>query len=60
MSQTREERIWRTYKAAWHSDWVRNGRGPSPIMWVAMRFKMPIVQARGIINEYKARRREAS
>jgi hypothetical protein len=57
MSTTRDERIYAMYHAA-----KRRGEfyydGHSPYLWIAQRFRVPIIQVRGIINEMKQRWRE--
>lgn len=57
-STTRNDRMFAVWRAERRSFDYRTGSGPLPLMAVARRFKMPIVQVRGIIEEMRRRRRE--
>lgn len=57
-STTRDDRIFAMWRAERKSHDYRNGDGPLPLLAVARRFKMPIMQVRGIIEEMRQRRRE--
>lgn len=58
ISTTRNDRIFAMWRSERKSYDYRTGYGPRPLLAVAHRFKMPIVQVRGIIEEMRQRRRE--
>lgn len=58
MSTTRDQRVYAMYRAARRRGEFHYDDGRSPYLPIARRFRMPIVQVRGIIAELRQRRRE--
>jgi hypothetical protein len=58
MSTTRDQRIYAMYRAERKTFDYLGGTGPRPLLAVARRFRMPVVQVRGIVAEMRRRRAE--
>jgi hypothetical protein len=57
VSTTRDQRVYAMYRAMKrHGEFHYDGQ--SPYYWIARRFRMPIIQVRGIVAEMRQRRAE--